>query len=171
MKATLPISLVFVLFSLSVMSNGLADQGGLDSGASPAHENLANAPFVKLGKLGSDVWEQRASGASPAGRVNHTAVWTGSEMIIWGGSEDGTSGRLAFEGGRYNPAANSWTAVSTTDMPYQRLLHTAVWTGSEMIVWGGYSGGNGYNNDGGRYDPVARGRVSQRGRHPAVPHS
>ena len=40
-------------------------------------------------------------------------------------------------GGRYNPSTDSWTATSTTDAPAARAGHTAVWTGSEMIVWGG----------------------------------
>ena len=44
------------------------------------------------------------------------------------------------DGGRYNPTANSWTAVPTTGAPAARCDHTAVWTGSEMIVWGGYGG-------------------------------
>ena len=30
-----------------------------------------------------------------------------------------------------------WTATSTTNAPTARDYHTAVWTGSEMIVWGG----------------------------------
>src|SRR6476646_314647 len=33
---------------------------------------------------------------------------------------------------------DSWTATSTTNAPTGRFYHTAVWTGSEMIVWGGY---------------------------------
>src|SRR5262249_1047100 len=32
---------------------------------------------------------------------------------------------------------DSWTATSTTNAPSGRYYHTAVWTGSEMIVWGG----------------------------------
>ena len=40
-------------------------------------------------------------------------------------------------GGRYNPSTDSWTATSTTNAPAARFVHTAVWTGSEMIVWGG----------------------------------
>ena len=40
-------------------------------------------------------------------------------------------------GGRYNPGTDSWTATSTTNAPAARYVHTAVWTGSEMIVWGG----------------------------------
>ena len=32
---------------------------------------------------------------------------------------------------------DTWTATSTTNAPTARAGHTAVWTGSEMIVWGG----------------------------------
>ena len=81
----------------------------------------------------------------------HTAVWTGSEMIVWGGY--GGSSYLN-DGGRYNPAANTWTASPPPAHPPRAAYHTAVWTGSEMIVWGG-SGSNGYLNNGGRYNPAA----------------
>ena len=47
---------------------------------------------------------------------------------------------------------NSWTAASTTNAPAGRLDHTAVWTGNEMIVWGGYSGNQSFHN-GARYNP------------------
>src|SRR5207249_5375031 len=43
---------------------------------------------------------------------------------------------------------SNWAATSTTNAPSARYLHTAVWTGSEMIVWGGYRF---YLNTGGRY--------------------
>ena len=66
-------------------------------------------------------------------RSVHTAVWTGSEMIVWGGEFSGYSNT----GGRYNPSTDSWTATSLTNAPSARDGHTAVWTGSEMIVWGG----------------------------------
>ena len=36
--------------------------------------------------------------------------------------------------------------------PQSASEHTAVWTGSEMIVWGGY-GSTGETNTGGRYNP------------------
>ncbi len=81
----------------------------------------------------ADAWMERAAGAPP-GRSRHTAVWTGSEIIIWGGS-NGTS--YFNIGGRYNPTGNSWTTLTTTGAPAPRSFHTAVWTGSEMIVSGG----------------------------------
>ena len=48
------------------------------------------------------------------------------------------NGSYLNDGGRYNPTANSWTALPTSGAPAARYSHTAVWTGSEMIVWGGY---------------------------------
>src|SRR5947208_628851 len=33
---------------------------------------------------------------------------------------------------------DNWTATTTTNAPTGRTEHTAVWTGSEMIVWGGF---------------------------------
>ena len=37
------------------------------------------------------------------------------------------------------PAGNAWTPVLGASEPLGRWGHTAVWTGSEMLVWGGYS--------------------------------
>ena len=51
-------------------------------------------------------------------------------------------------GGRYYPDIDLWVATSTTNAPSGRFAHTAVWTGSEMIVWGGNGGSL---NTGGRY--------------------
>ena len=114
--------------------------------------NLAGAGYVKLGFVSlGDVWVQGPSDDLLAGRAYHTAVWTGTEMIVWGGY----NGSVYFnDGGRFNPAANIWTAVNTNGAPAPRQNFSAVWTGSEMIIWGGYDG-NSYFNDGARYNPIA----------------
>ena len=91
------------------------------------------------------------SGA-PAERYEHTAVWTGSEMIVWGGQ---VSGSLFNTGGRYNPATDTWTITSLTGAPTARTQHTAIWTGSEMIVWGGLDNTFTPVNTGGRYNPAS----------------
>jgi hypothetical protein len=68
-------------------------------------------------------------------------------MIVWGGADAGSN--ALNTGGRYNPGMNSWTATSTANVPSPRYFHTAVWTGNEMIIWGGPSAW--YLNTGGRY--------------------
>ena len=101
----------------------------------------------------SDSWQPTSLANAPLGRVGHTAVWTGTEMIIWGGmAQTGTTVGRTNTGGRYNPVTDTWIAMSTLDAPEPREFHTAVWTGSKMIVWGGW--GNTYLNSGGVYDPA-----------------
>jgi hypothetical protein len=99
----------------------------------------------------TDSWTATSLTNAPTARHSHTAVWTGNEMIVWGGSVS-SSPYYSNTGGRYNPSTDSWTATSTTDAPAARANHTAVWSGSEMIVWGGDNPG-GVLNTGGRYNP------------------
>jgi len=97
----------------------------------------------------TDSWTATSNSNAPDARAGHTAVWTGSEMIVWaGGVAPGLN-----TGGKYNPTADTWTATSTSNAPEGRYGQSAVWTGSEMIVWGGSAGGMTYFNTGGRYNP------------------
>ena len=95
-----------------------------------------------------ETWTGTSTTNAPAARASHTAVWTGSEMIVWGGY----GGSYLNTGGRYDPSTDSWAAISTGNAPSARAGHTAVWTGNEMIVWGGDDGHS--LNTGGRYNPA-----------------
>src|SRR5207249_1889780 len=70
-----------------------------------------------------NTWTSTSTINAPTARDFHTAVWTGSEMIVWGGLGD-----FGFlnTGGRYNPTTDTWTATSTTNAPAGRYSHTAV---------------------------------------------
>jgi len=106
-----------------------------------------------------NTWNNVSTIGAPRAREDHTATWTGTEMIVWGGilSQCSDIGCLyaTNTGGRYNPATDTWQPMSTDGAPSPRRFHTAIWTGSELIVWGGV----GYDyrtplGDGARYDPV-----------------
>src|SRR5437867_7711853 len=86
-----------------------------------------------------DAWTPTSTTAAPAARDLHIAVWTGSlsEMDVWGGQNDAVM--QLNTGGRYNPTTNVWTAMSTLGAPIGRRYHTGVWSGSEMIPWGGWN--------------------------------
>ena len=55
-----------------------------------------------------------ATAAPPEARDSHTAVWTGSEMIIWGGRSNNS---VLDSGGRYDPATDTWTFTNTSGAP------------------------------------------------------
>ena len=108
--------------------------------------NVPNAnytlPTISYAATGCtpDTWTRTSTANAPTRRVNHTAVWTGSEMIVWGGCDSFfRCNNVSNTGGKYYPGTDSWTATSTTNAPDARYLHTAVWTGSEMIIWGGWN--------------------------------
>jgi N-acetylneuraminic acid mutarotase len=106
----------------------------------------------------TDTWTAISTLNAPSSRHSHTAVWTGSEMIIWGGignNGSGSSGGTLNTGSRYNPTTNTWTTISNSNAPNPRGSHAAVWTGSEMIIWGGmYDPYTPHLNDGSRYNPT-----------------
>jgi hypothetical protein len=102
----------------------------------------------------TDTWTLLAAAGAPAYRTRHTAVWTGTEMLVWGGWMRGS--RLPFpiygDGGRYSPAHDTWAPIIASGAPTPRWDHTAVWTGSEMIIFGGSQVG-GTAHDHGRFRP------------------
>jgi N-acetylneuraminic acid mutarotase len=106
----------------------------------------------------TDSWTSTSVAGAPLGRAGHTAVWTGGEMLVWGGANDEIHISLD-DGSKYNPATDTWTAIATINAPVARSSHSAVWTGTEMMVWGGW-GGHACNSNcmlgsGGRYNVEA----------------
>lgn len=92
-------------------------------------------------KQGFDVWwRARARGAGEAVPERSSGALTLPAVTGSAGS-----GALAP---RAAVAADTWLPTGTSG----RFHHTAVWTGSEMIVWGGYGGGADLNT-GGLYYP------------------
>jgi DNA-binding beta-propeller fold protein YncE/N-acetylneuraminic acid mutarotase len=90
-----------------------------------------------------------ASSPPPVHDENPIAIWTGARMLVWGGNGGADSVLPRHTGGLYDPLRDAWGPMSTTNAPAPRRGHTSVWTGIEMIVWGGTP----YDPVGGRYDP------------------
>lgn len=100
----------------------------------------------------TQTWRPVSNINAPSPRTDHTAIWTGREMIVWGGLLSGLLGNTDT-GARYDPVTDQWTPLPMQNAPSARDRHTAVWTGAEMIVWGG-AGPCCYStlNNGGRYN-------------------
>jgi N-acetylneuraminic acid mutarotase len=102
-----------------------------------------------------DTWAPTGTDTAPGARNFHTAVWTGSEMIVWGGAyNDGSHLFYLTDGSRYDPATDTWMDISTEGAPSGREGGTVVWTDKEMIIWGGTDDSGHGVNAGGRYDPA-----------------
>ena len=88
---------------------------------------------------------------APAGRVSHSAIWTGKKLIIWGGR--GNDDSYLADGAIYDPSSDEWSAMTPPPESFApRELHSAVWTGSEMVIYGGHNETSTLA-DGAAYDP------------------
>lgn len=77
----------------------------------------------------------RSLPAMPSGRIGATTVWTGSQLLVYGGQAS-EAGKPVRSGFAYDPRANRWWTLPAAPLPL-RLEPTAVWAGDEMVVWGG----------------------------------
>ena len=112
----------------------------------PALLAVGAAVFRELPASG---WENGPDGA-PAARTDHSVVWNGRELIVWGGAAGGSS--LLNSGAKYNPVTRTWVPLATQDAPVARRRHEAVWMTDRMFIWGGHDG-TGWNPVGGQFHP------------------
>jgi beta-lactamase regulating signal transducer with metallopeptidase domain/N-acetylneuraminic acid mutarotase len=103
--------------------------------------------------VATDAWRPLSRSNAPSPRWLHAAVWTGKELIVWGGRTAFDNFEVRSDGARYNPATDTWTPLSIIAAPRARSQMAAVWTGTEMLIWGGAGEGWGVERLGARYDP------------------
>jgi hypothetical protein len=117
----------------------------LSAGVKSARGGLLGAPLSWSFRTAH--WRAMATSGAPTARTGHSATWTGTDLIVWGGAP------TTMAGGRYAPSTDTWRPTAVAGAPAGRTGHTAVWTGNEMIAWGGTVGLTAVAT-GGRYDPA-----------------
>ena len=75
----------------------------------------------------------RSFPAMPVGRAQAVAAWTGRQLFLFG-DETLADALLAFD-----PMRNRWSSLPKAPLR-ERATPAAVWTGRELIVWGGVIG-------------------------------
>lgn len=85
--------------------------------------------------LGGTTERLAASGLD--GRTGAASVWTGKELLVWGGlTLKGSENIWLADGAALDPSTNRWRSLPPAPMS-ARSYPAAVWTGTEMLVWGG----------------------------------
>ena len=96
-------------------------------------------------------WDALATDNQPTPRTTAAVHWTGRELIVWGGFEDGVQ---VDGGGIWDADTERWTATSTVGQPPPLRAFVSVWTGRKMLIWGGANPQGGLTNQGWAYDPT-----------------
>jgi N-acetylneuraminic acid mutarotase len=118
-------------------------------------------------------WQAMAP-ASLAPRDNAAGVWTGEQLVLWGGYGRSDECTPCFHGtgAAYDPAADAWVPLAPAPLS-GRGAHRAVWTSREMLVWGGFDSevqadGALYNPFDGAWTRMAPGPLAGRQHHAIV---
>jgi N-acetylneuraminic acid mutarotase len=103
-------------------------------------------------------WSRLPTAPIP-GRTGQAAVWTGRQMLIWGGESGYQDADLRSDGAAYDAATNSWSTLPTGPLSGRSGM-AAVWTGQDMFIWGG-DDNNSLGSfhaaaDGALYDPTTQ---------------
>ncbi len=132
-----------------VVAGGLASPDGLREDAAPATDGAAwNAS--------TNTWHAIAPMPTTLPDLgNPTAVWTGTEVLVWSSAPAFTPGTNGSEVVlAYNPLTNTWRKLPPSGLT-SRQGAVAVWTGNQLVVWGGLNSDNtSAYADGARLDPV-----------------
>lgn len=114
-----------------------------DDGAAVVAVPAAAAPAA-----GTEGWWTMSD--APIGpRFQHLAVWTGEEVVVWGGID--ADGRYLHDGAAWDPATDTWRTLAPSPLE-GRNDGVAVWTGAEVVVVVGDDGPTAA-----AYDPVGDG--------------
>lgn len=97
--------------------------------------------------------------APPEVRRGSATAWTGTELIVWGGFTGFDETDVLATGLAYDAASGEWSTLAPSPLE-ARALAASAWTGSELLVWGGWRGtygfefAGGFFDDGAAYDPA-----------------
>ncbi|WP_116246063.1 kelch repeat-containing protein [Nocardiopsis sp. FIRDI 009] len=104
---------------------------------------LALLPVVASCAIaGAEPWEvgvtvDELPPAPFAPREDHGLVWSGEELLVWGGHAAGQHDSFA-DGAAYSPRTGAWRTLADVDLE-PRTRHTTVMVGERMLVWGGFT--------------------------------
>jgi hypothetical protein len=121
--------------------------------ASPTSAPAGATDVSTLGGSATGAWAELPP-APIGGRSAHRMVWTGSEVLVWGGfgdEERPDRGLAEVDGARYDPRAGTWTSMAEAPILPDFSQH-AVWTGEELLIWGD-RGGSAEPTGTAAYDP------------------
>jgi N-acetylneuraminic acid mutarotase len=119
------------------------------SRAFAAAVETSNSKFIVWGGNGSTLinksggiydvatnsWTTASTTNAPDYQAYPNGVWTGSHAYFWAGTNSQPA-----EGGRFNPATNTWEAMGTSGYAGTNCTDCVQWTGSKLVTFGGGCG-------------------------------
>lgn len=98
---------------------------------------LSDGFFLKPAVGSGGTWSIVNVALAPAPRAQNATAWTGSELCVWGGCGGDSCMDVREDGACYSVAKDTWRKIPSEATFPGRLSPSAVWTGTEILVFGG----------------------------------
>jgi hypothetical protein len=138
---TVLVAAAAVTFALRGGGDHASSAGSVPTGEETPTSTTASTTTTELVTL--KIGWKRLPAAPISGRIGEGVVWTGHEMIVWGGvSSPGITGfpSPVADGAAYSPAGNSWRTIAPAPSGVLGVVGpAAAWTGKIAVFWAGNS--------------------------------
>lgn len=114
--------------------------GMLVWGGETAEAGDATGAYLSFDAQGRPVaWESLPVLPGFVARSGHVAAWDGQRLVVWGGRSMGR--QLLSDGAVMDLGSRTWTPMNGSGAPTARYQASGVWTGEELLVFGGQDAG------------------------------
>lgn len=97
-------------------------------------------------------WKPISTNQAPERNREQGWAWTGTSLYTFGNRDDG-GGQVTNAFHRYDPATDTWEAITALEAPAARSNAFMIWTGTGVLVWGGWNKDRVGMNDGAAFVP------------------
>ena len=136
---------VALVIALSVVLTQVLERSRSSAPSAPSP-----APPVGVSQLTGYRWNTLPPAPITA-RAYPASAWTGSQMLVWGGSSFDRTGMLFADGAAYTPATRSWQRLPSSPLA-GRVQPANTWVDGRLVIWGGQGTGVALT-DGATYTP------------------
>jgi N-acetylneuraminic acid mutarotase len=125
--------------------------------ATPAGYPVPNFAYGGLLNPVTGQWTAVSAPPEVLGGYGDAVTWTSDGLFVWSGQASSNDSQLDDAGAMYDPTTNTWATLPSSPLT-ERVGATAVWTGQQVLVFGGRVSGTTLQlaSDNASYDPSTR---------------
>jgi len=154
-RATLSVAATVCVVVVVVVSVTFMTHSRVHHQAMATPNALPTMGSVTAGSLAHYRWSLLPT-APIESRTSAVGLWTGTQMVIWGGASGRDGEVLHADGATYDPSTRTWSNLPPGPLS-ARAQAASVWTGKSVFIWGGNVGPDvTVATDGALYTPADR---------------
>src|SRR5450631_159812 len=116
-------------------SSVVSSASSVVSSPPPTSTESSLPPTATAADLANDHWSVLPP-APITPREQPVLAWTGSQLLVWGGTSEARNGSDYADGASFDPKSRQWTTLPAAPISAREGMGW-VWTGTSLVMFGG----------------------------------